>query len=186
MDRAKTAFDDLGKLLQSGEYSDFEFIIGQRKFPVHKAILHSRSPYFKALFSQQFQEKTTNSAPIEDIDADLFAGLLDYIYTSNLPKFTDKTNATEMMIIEDRFQLEELKTVCEYELGAHITTDCMFNMLLLADTYNASVLKTKSMEFISSSASSMDILKALFEKEQFFCKQSAAMKNVVGDLLKDK
>ena len=186
LDDKMQVLDDLEKLLQSGEFSDFEFTIGERKFPVHKAILHSRSPYFKAMFMQDFEEKVTNSVPIEDIDADMFTELLEYLYTSKLPELTDEIKAIEVLIIADKYQLDSLKTIAENELSAKMTAESMFNLLMVADTYNAAVLKTNAMKFIASEATSMDILKALFENELFGRKQSKTLMSAMRDLVKDE
>ncbi len=177
--------EDLGHLLKSGEFSDFKFTIEKQKFPVHKAILHSRSPYFKAMFSQGFEENTKNCVEIKDIGADMFSELLEYLYTSKLPEFTDEAKTIEILIIADKYQLNSLKTIAENELSSKITTESMFNLLIVADTYNATILKRKTIEFISSKATSKDILQAIFENKVFGSKQSKTMMNVVSDLLNE-
>ncbi len=186
LDDKVQVLDDLGKLLQSGEFSDFEFTIGERKFPVHKCILYSRAPYLKAMFTQDFEEKTTKSVPIEDIDADMFTELLEYLYTSKLPEFTDEMKAIEVLTIADKYQLDSLKMIAENELSAMMTTESMFNLLMIADMYNAAVLKANAMKFIASKATSMDILKALFENELFGSMQSKTLMSAMRDLVKDE
>lgn len=185
LDEKVLIIEDLERLFKSGDFSDFKFTIGKRKFPVHKAILHSRSPYFKAIFSQGFEENTTNSVPIKEIEADLFAELLEYMYTSKIPEFTNEAKTIEVLVFADKYQLDSLKTICENELSEKMTTESMFNLLMVADTYNASILKKKTIEFISSKATSKDILQALFENKVFGSKQSKTMMNVMRDLLKE-
>lgn len=185
LDEKVLIIEDLERLFKSGDFSDFKFTIGKRKFPVHKAILHSRSPYFKALFSQGFEENTTNSVPIKEIEADLFAELLEYMYTSKIPEFTNEAKTIEVLVFADKYQLDSLKTICENELSEKMTTESMFNLLMVADTYNASILKKKTIEFISSKATSKDILQALFENKVFGSKQSKTMMNVVSELLNE-
>ncbi len=174
----------MGKLLQSGEFSDFEFTIGQRKFPVHKNILYSCSPYFKAMFTLDFEEKAVNSVPIEDVDADLFAEMLEYLYTSRPPKFIDESKTIEMLILADRYQIDSLKTICENELFGKITIDSMFSLLMVADTYNASNLRRNTIYFISDHATSKNILDALFDNKIFGSVQSETTINVMRDLSK--
>ncbi len=177
--------ENLEKLLKSGEYSDFEFTVGQCRFPVHKAILHSQSVYFAAMFSGDYQEKTVGSVAIEDIDAALFAELLLYIYTGQVPAMAEVDRAIEILIISDRYQLESLKAIVESELSEKmLTTESMFTLLLAADTYNAPSLKEKAMEFIAGRASSKDILKGLFDNTLFGGQKSKSLMKVIQELIK--
>ena len=48
--------NDLGKLVNSDNFSDVVFLVEGRKVYAHKAILVVRSEYFNAMFSNSMQE----------------------------------------------------------------------------------------------------------------------------------
>lgn len=187
---------NLKKLLVAGVHADFTFTVGGRLFPVHKAILHAQSAYFATMFSHPNIKEAMagGSVPIEDIDADLFAELLLYLYTGAVPAVGDVPRSIELLVAADRFQLDSLKAIVEGELSseAMLTVKSMFTLLLSADTYNASTLKAKTMEFIARRATSRDILTALFESKLYIGgsgggdgkTESKSMMAVIQDLMK--
>ena len=65
--------------LETGEYSDVSFDIGPERAEVkaHKIILASRSPVFKAMFSECWQgNDSSKGIEILDTDIDTFRSLL--------------------------------------------------------------------------------------------------------------
>lgn len=183
---------NLEKLLATGEHADFIFTVGEKVFPVHKAILHSQSTYFAAMFHSDFKEKFPNGkVAIENVDADLFAELLLYFYTGQVPTIeeTDVSKAIDLLIIADRYQVDSLKAIIEAKLSSEkmLTKESMFTILLAADTYNAPDLKGKAVEFIAVRASSKEILLALFENQLFIGgsgTESKSMMGVIQELMK--
>ena len=78
--------DDMQNLLKSGKHSDFVIIVGNTKFPVHKAILSARSPVFAAMFDHDHtKEVQEGKVQIVDVPANVIQLLLNYIYTGKLP-----------------------------------------------------------------------------------------------------
>ena len=63
------------------ELSDVTVICEGTKFECHTAFLASRSPVFKAMFSNDTKEKITNEVHIDDIESEVMAEMLLYIYT---------------------------------------------------------------------------------------------------------
>jgi hypothetical protein len=61
--------------------------VGSDKTPfiVHKDLLTSSSPYFKAAFEGKFREATDNSVPLVDVTPTQFRRFLDWLYFKKLP-----------------------------------------------------------------------------------------------------
>ena len=81
----KKLFDDLQTLLVTGKQSDVTLVIGGKRFACHKTILIARSPVFEAMFQSDFKEKNENKVEIMDLDANVGAVLLHFIYTEKAP-----------------------------------------------------------------------------------------------------
>ena len=55
----------------------------QKEFPVHKVVLASCSPYFKALFNR-FEESNQKRIVLKNFDSKTLSLLLDYVYSSKI------------------------------------------------------------------------------------------------------
>ncbi|KAK4491300.1 hypothetical protein RD792_002036 [Penstemon davidsonii] len=74
-----------GQLLDSKEGSDVSFKVEGEIFYVHKLILSTRSPVFKAQFFGPLKEKKTRCIKIEEMHAPVFKALLHFIYCDAIP-----------------------------------------------------------------------------------------------------
>ncbi|CAF1510824.1 unnamed protein product, partial [Adineta steineri] len=74
-------YQNLYEYFNSGTYCDLTFLVGCKKFPCHRIILASSSPYFQALLTHTFKENKLDSIELRDIDSDIFSLLLNYIYS---------------------------------------------------------------------------------------------------------
>ena len=77
-------------LLQNGTLADFTFVVGEKEFAVHKAILAARSPVFARMFEHEMREQIESRLELTDVEVGVFEQLLCFIYTgevSELDKF---------------------------------------------------------------------------------------------------
>jgi hypothetical protein len=74
--------------------------------------------------------------------------MLRYIYTGKVDK--SDTMAPELMAAAEKYQLEQLKNICEGTLIDGLSVDNAVDLLIMADTYSAAMLKNKTLDFISS------------------------------------
>ncbi len=101
---------NLSEYLDSGTYCDLKFIVGCEKFPCHRIIFASSSPYFQALLTHTFKENNLNSIELRDIEPEIFSLLLHYIYSGQIE--LDENNVQELLIASDMFQLDEVVQFC--------------------------------------------------------------------------
>ncbi|XP_051173127.1 speckle-type POZ protein homolog [Leptopilina boulardi] len=136
---------DLNNLRHEKLLTDFTFNVGESSFKVHKAILSVRSPVFRAMFKQNLSEKTKNVINIPDIHPVAFNEMLRFIYTGNVKDL--KNYSFEILEAADKYQIEELKEMCE-KVFCDITIREAPSILLLADRHNAKNLRAKALKFI--------------------------------------
>ena len=70
----------LDQLRQQASFCDVNIIVGDQRFPAHKAVLSSTSDYFQGMFSTGFQESTMNEITVNGTEKS-FAQILDFAYT---------------------------------------------------------------------------------------------------------
>ena len=138
---------DLGNAFTSKELCDVQLQCGEKIFDCHKVILSARSPVFRAMFQAEMEEKKTNKVDINDLDPDILAEMLHFIYTGKTPKLDDF--AGQLLGVADRYQIEKLKIICEEFLCMSLNVENCVDLLITGDLYNADNLKRFSLKFIS-------------------------------------
>ena len=137
----------LGSLLQSGGLSDITLVAGEKDFPAHRIILSARSPVFKAMFQHNMREKTINRMDIEDLAANTVKGMLQWMYTGQLPATEQESRC--LLCAADKYNLEPLKLACERVLRLALSVQNAADLMDLADLHHADSLKSDCVRFIA-------------------------------------
>ena len=110
----------------------------------HKIIVGARSPVFAAMFKRELKDKS--EMEIRDMKPVVFNKLLHFIYTNecDVGGYTE-----ELLIAADRYDVKDLKELCEEELKTNLTVDNAVRLLMLSDECQAKMLKNTTIQFIS-------------------------------------
>jgi len=128
-------------------FSDVEVRCGKEVFFCHRMILAERSGHFRTTLGGNFREGQTRVIEIKDMDVDTFKALLRYIYSGELSNM--ETNAMLLMEVSQRFDMTDLKEVCEkYLVENYLKLDNVLDTLLTADLHEAKKLKKAAMKMI--------------------------------------
>ncbi|KAJ5075294.1 pep-cterm sorting domain-containing protein [Anaeramoeba ignava] len=95
------------------EFHDFQIILSETKelkkekkiFNCHRAILASRSHYFKGLFRSKMQEYESGKVEFNDISPKIMEQILLFIYTGNI--IISQENALELLIYSHKFLIPD-------------------------------------------------------------------------------
>ncbi|XBI66594.1 hypothetical protein VPH35_046133 [Triticum aestivum] len=146
-------YDNLGKLLQSGEEAVWFCLDLQRNF-THKIVLAMRSPVFKAELYGPMSDKRTRRITVKDMQPAVFKALLQFIYTYSLPSMLDlcdndqKEMVKHLLVAADKYAMERLKLICEGILCRNLDVDSMATTLALADQHHCGNLKEACVQFL--------------------------------------
>ena len=154
-----TAYEDL---CRQGLESDFTFVIGEEEVKAHKVILSTRFPYFAAMISTGMVEATTNKCLLENVDAEAFRRVLNYIYSGNLPEDLPET-AAMIFPLADRFNLPELHSACAHWMEKGLSRVNIGDTLIAAELFHCAELKKKCLKRLNQwkSTVSSEVFKAL-------------------------
>ncbi|XP_072020248.1 kelch-like protein 15 [Amphiura filiformis] len=72
----------LNQLRHQAAFCDVTIIVGDQRFPAHKAVLSCASEYFQGMFTSGFQESTMSEITVPGTE-ESFARILDFAYTGN-------------------------------------------------------------------------------------------------------
>jgi len=147
LDPSYTTLREFADAVDSQDFSDISFIIGQKKIRAHRVILASRCPMFKAMFTSGLQESREKEIPIENVSYETFKEMLVYLYTNEV-KHINSFSAVPLLICADMYLLDELKQYIECYLEDFLDMDTCCSFLQIADQYSCNRLRAISYEFI--------------------------------------
>lgn len=142
---------DLRELFISEEDSDVTIQVGDQKYPVHRIILRSRSPVFRAMLKHDMMEKMRGVVDIPDCDPQIFRDFLMYLYAGKLDNMS-QDNVFELYRISDKYDVKELKTDCVDFMLGNLTVDGIGDVISLASNHCESQLLSRATEFFVANA----------------------------------
>lgn len=170
----KHVCDQFGQMLADKEFSDLEIECDWKDFHCHQSVLAARSPVLKAMIQdgkeKPIKAKQVLKIDVDDVDREVFAEMLTFIYTGDLNKekvLTEK--ASELLEAADKYQLDFLKDVWEEKLCSILTADNSVEFLVLGDLFQAPKLKKMALRLVSRNKSKIEdsnVYKNLFSKRQ--------------------
>jgi len=142
----KQLANDLEVAFENEDFSDVKVICGDKTFPCHQFMLSARSPVFKAMFQNDMKERETRRVDITDLPPEVVHDMLVFIYSGGTPNIGK--NAGELIAAADKYQLEQLKGICEERLCASLEINNAVGHLVLGDMYQAHALKSLALQFV--------------------------------------
>ena len=137
---------DWNDVFSSQEFSDVQIVSGEQVFDCHQVVLAARSPVFRAMFLSNMTEKETRKVEIPDLYPEVISEMLCFIYTGKTPEL-DKL-AEDLLVAADKYQLDQLKSICVDNLCKKIDVKNCLNFLVIGDIYGADLLKKSSLNFV--------------------------------------
>lgn len=105
----------------------------------------AKTPVFDRVFSHKMKETILGVVEIKEVDPLVFQELLRFVYTND---FDAKNKLTEeLLIIADRYKIDDLKRKCENILLKKLTIENVTRIIMLVDNYFANSLKMASIHF---------------------------------------
>ncbi|XP_055350253.1 speckle-type POZ protein-like [Paramacrobiotus metropolitanus] len=109
-------------------------------FRTHRFLLAAHSPVFAAMFTHDFQEKQNCGCEMADMDRECVEVLLAYVYACDVSKVT-VDNAEKILIMADKYEIMDLRGVCENILASNVLAQNADHFLELASQRQLPVLQ---------------------------------------------
>ncbi|KAM6070603.1 kelch-like protein 23 isoform 2-T2 [Chlamydotis macqueenii] len=111
-------------------------------FRCHRAALAACSGYFKAMFTADMKEKSTNQIRLPGLSHAVLEALVNYAYTSQIQ--ITKRNVQSLLQAADLLQFVSVKKACEQFLVRHLDTDNCIGMHSFAEYHDCPELEKES------------------------------------------
>ncbi|CAM5075396.1 unnamed protein product, partial [Natator depressus] len=90
-------------------FCDATLVVEGRRFPCHRVLLASVSPYFRVMFTSSFKESQDGEVLLKAIAPSIIQSMLNYLYLEEI-SLTAET-AEELFIASSRLQILPLEEI---------------------------------------------------------------------------
>jgi len=144
----------LGRLLDSGQFSDVVMRIGQEEISAHSAILAARSPVFEAMWSSGMREQQQKEVIMRDLDPLAIRRMLRFMYTGTLdPKLEKDNEAIALLEAAHQYDIASLVDLCVSTLSSWLTEENAAEYLMIAEHAGLEGFRRRCLDFIANSHS---------------------------------
>lgn len=172
---SREMFQNLTKMRENHCYTDVTLRVKGKIFHAHKVLLATSSRFFDAMFSAELKESTQNEVELqgEDLTAEAFETILNFIYSSVLPLTED--NVLDVLEAADHLQILSVVKKCSLFIGNNLSRDkfhmeTQLKIHRVAERHNLTELREES-------------LQALALKFGEICEEDGFMKDITVDEL---
>ena len=117
---------NLGEFYLSNELSDVLIKCKNKSFKAHKVLLSASSPVFRAMFQADMKENRSQQVEIEDIEPDIVAEMLKFIYKRSCVEHEENPDldfVSYLLVASDKYQMRTLKNVCQTQLSSNLQVE---------------------------------------------------------------
>jgi hypothetical protein len=148
-----TLVDDMAVLREEVEFSDFVVKVQETSFYLHKFVVASRCPYFKALLESGMREAVSERVELPQVTAEAFGMVVEWIYTDKFaPLFGDAVMDSDLgvrvLLAANMLGLSSLMRMAEIALQRAVTLENVLVLYEVAHLVNAIKLMSFSLNFI--------------------------------------
>lgn len=129
-------------------------------FKVHKVVLASCSPYFRAMFTSSFKECHASEVTLPDICPQVVGRLIDFAYTSHIT--VGEKCVLHVLMAAMRYQIDDVAKACCDFLTKHLEPANVIGISRFAEEIGCTELHQRSREYINTHFSEVT------KEEEFF------------------
>lgn len=142
---ASQILEGLNELRKRNELCDVTIAVEGLKFPAHKSVLCSFSPYFRGMFLNVLAESRQNTVVLRTVDPDMVGLLIDYAYTSTV--VITRNNVQALLSAANLLQVLPVKEAACRFLRVHMDAGNCLGIHCFAEIHACTELQDISLEY---------------------------------------
>ncbi|KAK6154503.1 hypothetical protein DH2020_008751 [Rehmannia glutinosa] len=174
----ETALTSLGRMLSESIHTDIVINASDGTIPAHRAVLASRSPVFRSMFSHDLKEKELSAVNISDMSIEPCQAFLNYIY-GNIRNEEFLTHRLALLRAADKYDISDLKEACHESLLEDIDAKNVLERLQNASLYQLPKLKNSCMRYLVKFGKIFDI------RDEFNAFLQCADRELIAEILNE-
>ena len=136
----------LDVLRRENTFTDVRIKVEEAEFPVHKCVLSSFSPYFKAMFTTGLAETDQEVVTLNGVEPGMISGLLDYAYTGTVT--ITKHNVQSMLSAANLLEILPVRDACCQFLDKNMDESNCLGIHCFAEIHSCTELMNKAKKFV--------------------------------------
>ncbi|XP_072323043.1 kelch-like protein 38 [Scyliorhinus torazame] len=132
----------LNTLRQEAILTDVILCAGDKEVPCHRNVLASSSPYFRAMFCDNFKESFLTRVHLLGVHEDILTQIVDYVYTGEIT--IDATNVFSLMEAAGIYQYPKVLEACSLYLQNQLSAENCLGMVRLAQIFSYKSLEKRA------------------------------------------
>lgn len=142
---SKDGFTIMNELRKQNTLCDVTLIAEGTEFPVHKLVVASCSPYFKAMFNGSMSESNQDRVNLEGVQSAALTQLVEYIYTGEIE--VTEENVQSLLPAANLLSLSWVRDSCCRFLQSQLYPSNCLGIRSFADMHSCSDLLLASTNF---------------------------------------
>ncbi|KAK2844273.1 hypothetical protein Q5P01_010932 [Channa striata] len=151
----------LNRLRQEKILTDVLLCSDKSEIPCHRNVLVSSSPYFRAMFCNNFVETQQMKISLKGITSAILCSIIDYVYTGLIN--ISMEIVLPLMQAASMLQYGRLFEACSSFLQEQLNPDNCLSMIRLSDIMNCNTLRDKAKEMAMKSFSDVSASEDLYD-----------------------
>lgn len=141
------ALSSFGRMLSESIHTDIAINAFDGSIGAHRAVLATRSPVFRSMFSHDLKEKELSTINISDMSIEACQAFLNYLY-GNIQNEEFLNHRLSLLQAADKYDISDLKDACHDSLLEDIDTENVLERLQNASLYKLPKLKISCMRYL--------------------------------------
>jgi len=142
---SKDGFSVMNELRKQNTLTDVTLVAEGATFPVHKLVVASCSPYFKAMFNGAMSESNQDRVNLEGVQSEALRQLVEYIYTGEIE--VTEENVQSLLPAANLLSLSWVRDSCCRFLQSQLHPSNCLGIRSFADMHSCSDLLVASTNF---------------------------------------
>lgn len=142
----KEAVENQNCMRRDNRLCDVVLVSGNKRFPCHKVILASASPYFNGMFTRGMLECCRKEVNIKEIEPDILSIIIDFIYTAEI-QITEEC-VCQLMTAATMLQMPHIIEACTTFLEYQLDPSNCIGIGKFAQTFGCLDLQKKAEHYI--------------------------------------
>ncbi|XP_045901113.1 kelch-like protein 38 [Micropterus dolomieu] len=160
-EHSSNLLQQLNRLRQENILTDVSLCSDNTEITCHRNVLVSSSPYFRAMFCNNFLERQQTKIYLKGIPSAILSSIIDYVYTGLISISMDIV--LPLMQAASMLQYGNIFEACSSFLQEQLSPDNCLSMIRLADIMNCNSLRDRAKEMAMKSFSDVSASEDLCE-----------------------
>ncbi|XP_029927541.1 kelch-like protein 38 [Myripristis murdjan] len=151
----------LNRLRQENVLTDVFLCSDNTEIPCHRNVLVSSSPYFRAMFCNNFIERQQTKIDLKGVTSTILSSIIDYVYTGLIS--ISMEIVLPLMQAASMLQFGRIFEACSHFLQEQLSPDNCLSMIRLSEILHCNSLRAKAKEMAMKSFSDVSASEDLCE-----------------------